>query len=354
MAGRPSARGKRQAANQESSRNSPKGRGRNANAEEIHSENTPPSDYMVDREIVLSSEEENNNEIVLSSDEPSSTLKHNQAENYSSDANEDTEKEELLEEDQEDSVLEEQEEEESTNKSRRKRKSAEKANTTIPAAKRKATEKKKAEKKVKDSVETTKKIQEEILKFIIERNEPLNAIEVGLNFQTGPYAVGQTSVKKILLYLTEQNLIREKKAGITSVFLPIHSKEDNDTDTTELDAKMANLIEEKKVLEEAVSQLRQEKKELQMYPADCDLLDELESVGKELSEKKAQIKKYTANTEVIDPKEKKKLEKALEDTIALKKKVKKYFKSILAEMAEGSNMKPCAILENLGITLPEN
>ncbi|KAI5125649.1 hypothetical protein NEPAR04_0183 [Nematocida parisii] len=352
MAGRPSARGKRQAANQESSRNSPKKRGRNVNAEEIHSENTSPSDYMVDREIVLSSEEENNNEIVLSSDEPSSTLKHNQADNYSSDANEGNEKKELLEEDQEDLIPEEQEEE-STNRSRRKRKSAEKATTTTAPAMRKEAEKKKVEKKVKDSADTTK-IQEEILKFIIERNEPLNAIEVGLNFQTGPYAVGQSAVKKILLYLTEQNLIREKKAGITSVFLPIHTKEDNDTDTTELDAKMANLIEEKKVLEEEVSQLRQEKKELQMYPADCDLLDELESVGKELSEKKAQIKKYAANTGTIDPKEKKKLEKALEDTIALKKKVKKYFKSILAEMAEGSNMKPCAILENLGITLPEN
>ncbi|KFG26442.1 uncharacterized protein NESG_00588 [Nematocida ausubeli] len=221
-----------------------------------------------------------------------------------------------------------------------------------PAVKKGAAKKETA-KRIKVEDEMLDRNMAEIKKFIRERNEPLNTVEIVNNFQTGPFAMGQTTIRKLLLNLIQDKEIVEKRAGITAVYLPVHSEEDNNEETPELDVKLAEVKAQKEEIEAVVNAMRKEKRELLMYPADEVMKQEFEAICKELSIKQARIAEFAGSNRVIDPAEKKNLEKKLEEKVSLKKKVKKHFKNILDAVAEGANQRPADFLESIGITKPE-
>ncbi|KAI5160355.1 hypothetical protein NEAUS03_1109 [Nematocida ausubeli] len=218
---------------------------------------------------------------------------------------------------------------------------------------KRGTVKKEPAKRIKVEDEMLDRNMAEIKKFIRERNEPLNTVEIVNNFQTGPFAMGQTTIRKLLLNLIQDKEIVEKRAGITAVYLPVHSEEDNNEETPELDVKLAEVKAQKEEIEAVVSAMRKEKRELLMYPADEAMKQEFEAICKELSIKQARIAEFAGSNKVIDPAEKKNLEKKLEEKVSLKKKIKKHFKNILDTVAEGANQRPTEFLENIGITKPE-
>ncbi|KAI5132253.1 hypothetical protein NEAUS06_0042 [Nematocida ausubeli] len=218
---------------------------------------------------------------------------------------------------------------------------------------KKGAAKKETAKRIKVEDEMLDRNMAEIKKFIRERNEPLNTVEIVNNFQTGPFAMGQTTIRKLLLNLIQDKEIVEKRAGITAVYLPVHSEEDNNEETPELDVKLAEVKAQKEEIEAVVNAMRKEKRELLMYPADEVMKQEFEAICKELSIKQARIAEFAGSNRVIDPAEKKNLEKKLEEKVSLKKKVKKHFKNILDAVAEGTNQRPADFLESIGITKPE-
>ncbi|KAI5189652.1 hypothetical protein NEMIN01_0605 [Nematocida minor] len=193
-----------------------------------------------------------------------------------------------------------------------------------------------------------------VLEYLRRINEPVNAVEIGLNFQTGPYAMSSLAARKIVLQLVSKGLITEKKAGASTIYVPVHTEEDNNVETEELDMKIKEKEEENTEIKKEVEELKNKKNELNKYPSDQKLLLELEDLEIEISIKEERIAEFKKMNKSIDPKEKEKMLKDLDKKIKLQKKIRTAFKHIIGDICEGMGTKPSALMEQLGITEPTN
>ncbi|KAH9386463.1 26S proteasome regulatory subunit, ATPase 3, interacting protein [Nematocida major] len=223
------------------------------------------------------------------------------------------------------------------------------------AAKRKAPVKKDAKKEAPGKSKVmTKTAKSALLRYIKEKNEPMNLVELGLIFQTGEAAMTAAVLKKTLAELVSENLVEEKKPGVTTIYLPVHTKEDNNVDTAELDEEIAQLKEEVAGRQERVAELRQRKKELTADPTDEELVQALQEISADLSEKEARVCNFEKNHKLVDPKEKAKIEKEILNSQKLKKSIRRHFKNIVGDICEGAGKKPAELMEEMGIEEPKN
>lgn len=236
-----------------------------------------------------------------------------------------------------------------------KKKRTRKASQTTEAKKKACETAEKEENEEYKKLKTKKNNNEyAILNFIRTLNEPVGFSEVCLKFQTGENKMTNVIAKHILTKLVSQNLIIEKKKKVGSIYLPFHTKEDNEQNTEELTVQIGQATDKNTRLKAEVEELRKEKAEIKKQPTDGELLLEIDDLERETRIKVGIVDEFKKKNTIIDPKKRDSMVEEIAEKIQLKRKIKSIFKRVMEDVCEGMNKKKEDFMEELGITLPKS
>lgn len=179
------------------------------------------------------------------------------------------------------------------------------------------------------------KDEQAIYDYLIKQNRPYSAIDIFNNLHG---SVGKTACVKLLISLSERNLIHQKVYGKQSVFVArqdtgdIPSPEELASMDTQIEAAKRELDSENQRIEDLQSQLHT----LTTTMTTEKLKEAIVKINVELKEKQARLEGLRTNGQKVDPTDRERVAKETDQLIKLLSKRRRLCMDIVGGILEGA------------------